>query len=77
MITIDFATLEDYLIENKYAYLFSSSGEQDIKAIEWHKKNGFKEMRKLSDLNLPHDKTAEIFFSKKISDVGKLKEYDI
>jgi len=30
---------EDYLVENKYAYLFSSSEEQDKSAIEWHKKN--------------------------------------
>ena len=69
--------LEDYLVKSEYAYLFSSSEEQDPKAIEWHKKNGFKEMGKLTDLNLPHDKTAEIFFSKKISDIEKLKEYDI
>ncbi len=68
--------LEEYL-KNEYAYLFSSSEEQDLKAIEWHRRNGFKEMGKLTDLNLPHDKTAEIFFSKKISDIGKLKEYDI
>ncbi len=68
--------LEEYL-RSEYAYLFSSSEEQDLKAIEWHKRNGFKEMGKLTDLNLPHDTTAEIFFSKKISDIGKLKEYDI
>jgi ribosomal protein S18 acetylase RimI-like enzyme len=69
--------LEDYLVNNKYAYLFSSSEEQDIKAIEWHKKNGFIEMGELTDLNLPHDKTSEIFFSKKISDIGRLREYPI
>lgn len=68
--------LEDYL-KNEYTYLFSSSEEQDLKAIEWHKRNGFKEMGKLTDLNLPHDKTAEIFFSKRISDIEKLKEFDI
>jgi len=34
-------------------------------------------MGKLTDLNLPHDKTAEVFFSKKISNIGKLREYDI
>lgn len=68
--------LENYLL-NDYAYLFSSSEEQDLKAIEWHKGNGFKEMGKLTDLNLPHDKTAEIFFSKRISDMGKLKEYGV
>lgn len=68
--------LEEYL-RSEYAYLFSSSEEQDLKAIEWHKRNGFKEMGKLTDLNLPHDTTAEIFFSKKISDIGKLKEYNI
>jgi ribosomal protein S18 acetylase RimI-like enzyme len=69
--------LEEYLIDNKYAYLFSSTEEQDKAAIEWHKRNGFKEMGKLTDLNLPHDTTAEIFFSKKISDIGKLREYDV
>lgn len=69
--------LEDYLVKEKYAYLFSSSEEQDKAAIEWHTKNGFKEMGKLTDLNLPHDTTAEIFFSKKISDIDKLREYII
>jgi L-amino acid N-acyltransferase YncA len=69
--------LEHYLIENEYAYVFSSSEEKDSHAISWHKRNGFKEMGVLKDLNLPHDDTAEIFFSKKISDVGKLREYEI
>lgn len=69
--------LENYLIKNKYSYLFSSSEEQDRYAIEWHKRNGFIEMGKLTDLNLPHDKTPEIFFSKKISNIDKLREYPI
>lgn len=69
--------LENYLIKHEYSFLFSSSEEQDVKAIEWHKKNGFQEMGKLNDLNLPHDKIAEVFFSKKISDIGELKEYEV
>lgn len=69
--------LEDYLVSEQYAYLFSSSEDGDDKAINWHKKNGFNEMGRLTDLNLPHDDVTEIFFSKKISDIGKLRKYRV
>lgn len=66
--------LERFLVKEKYAYLFSSSEQ---KAQNWHKHMGFKEMGKLTKINLPHDKTAEIFFSKKISNFKKLRKYPI
>ncbi len=69
--------LERFLVKEKYAYLFSSSEQKGKKAQNWHKYMGFKEMGKLTKINLPHDKTAEIFFSKKISNFKKLRKYPV
>lgn len=59
--------LENYLTSEKHNYLFSSAEEKDKEAILWHKKNDFIETGKVKCLNLPHDKTPEIFFYKRIS----------
>lgn len=67
--------LEEYLIREGYAYLFSSAEHQDKEAQCWHEHMGFRNMGTITDLNLPHDETAEIFYSKKISDIKSLKTY--
>ena len=59
--------LENYLCSQNNAYLFSSTEDKDDKARIWHEKNGFKRCGKVKCLNLPHDKTSEIFFYKRIS----------
>ena len=66
--------LENYLQSMNYSYLFSSAEERDEKAITWHEKNGFVKCGKVECLNLPHDKTPEIFFYKRISKKSKGKD---
>lgn len=75
--TLLLKSLEKRLVNEGVAYLFSSSEEDDTTAQNWHKHMGFHRIGKLKDLNLPHDKTSEIFYSKKISDSSKLREYPI
>lgn len=66
-----------HLVENGYSYLFSSSEKQESTAQNWHRHMGFKDMGELRDINLPHDTTTEIFFSKKISESKSLKKYPV
>lgn len=73
--------LEDYLRENGYTHLMTSSEKQEAAPQEWHKKQGFIPCGELAGINLPDSDTPEVFFYKRIAtgDPSKdaLKEYSI
>ena len=76
-----FKFLEEYLINEGYHYLMSSSEKDEIAPQQWHKRQGFIPCGELTSLNLPYENIPEIFFYKKLTDVvpknQKLKEYPI
>ena len=65
--------LEDYLVKEGYCYLFTSAEYDEKEPQAWHKYMGFKVCGVLDKINLPKDKTKEVFFYKRIA-TGKLEE---
>lgn len=59
----------------KFSYFWQTRPYLDLIFI--NPKLGFKIMGELTDINFPHNTTAEIFFSKKISEIQSLKKYPI
>lgn len=73
--------LENYLIQQGYSFLMSSSEKNEMAPQKWHKNQGFIPCGELTSLNLPMDNTPEVFFYKKLTDSTKenekLREYDV
>ena len=55
---------KQYLSDNNYTMLFSSSMENAKEAQAWHKHMGFKECGFISEIN--DDNTSEVFFRKSL-----------
>ena len=55
---------KQYLSDNNYTMLFSSSMENAKEAQAWHKHMGFKECGFISEIN--DDNTGEVFFRKSL-----------
>ena len=73
--------LEEYLRDNGYTYLMTSSEKHETAPQDWHKRQGFLPCGELAALNLPDDDTSEVFFYKRIATGDPkhdaLKEYPI
>lgn len=59
--------LEKYLIKKGYSYLFTSSYEEIKTPHQWYYGMGFKPCGFVEKINLPENKSREIFFFKKLT----------